>query len=69
MTADRKKLINAMLDKGMNNKELSRASGVSISRVSNIKNGQHTAYGTLCKIAKALEVPAKELIDFGDCKE
>ena len=64
MIVDRKKLICAMIDNGMNNKELSEKSGVSITRVSHVRNGNNTTYETAVRIARALNVPVRELIDF-----
>lgn len=62
MKIDRKKMICSMLDAGMNNKQLSESSGVSITRISNIRNGNNTTYETAVKIAKALKIDVQELI-------
>lgn len=63
MVVNRKNLICSMIDSGMNNKQLSDASGVSIARISNIRNGNNTTYETVSKIAKALNVSIADLID------
>lgn len=63
MVVNRKNLICSMIDSGMNNKQLSDASGVSIARISNIRNGNNTTYETVSKIAKALCVSVSDLID------
>ena len=63
MKVDRKKLICSMLDSNMNNKQLSNASGVSVTRISNIRNGNNTTYETLSKIASSLKVSVDDLVD------
>ena len=63
MKLNKKNLICAMIDAGMNNKQLSQASGVSISRISYIKNGETCLYDTAVKIAKALNIPVQSLIE------
>lgn len=63
MKINKKKLVNLMIDSNMNNNRLSKASGVSLSRVSLIKNGHNTTYETICKIASALGASANELIE------
>ena len=63
MKVNKKKLICSMLDSGMNNKQLSDASGVSITRVSNIRNGNNTTYETVSKIARTLGVSVDDLVD------
>ena len=63
MKIDKKKLACSMIDAGMNNKQLSEASNVSVARISNIKNGNNTTYETVSKIAKALRVPVQDLIE------
>lgn len=64
MKVDKKKLVCAMIDNDLTNKELSKRSGVSLARVSNVRNGNNTTFETAAKIAKALSVPVQELIDF-----
>lgn len=50
------------LEKKMTLAELSRRSGVAISHLHNIENGNKTPTITiLCKIAKGLKVPCEEL--------
>ena len=63
MRVDKKKFICAMIDAGMDNKILSQKSGVSSSRVSNIKNGQNTTYETLSKLSRVLGVNVLDLCD------
>lgn len=62
MKVDKKKIVCSMLDAGMNNKQLSNTSGVSIARISNIRNGGDTTYESLSKIAKALGVHVIDLV-------
>lgn len=63
MKVDKKKLICSMLDSNMNNKQLADASGVSVTRVSNIRNGNNTTYETISKLANVLNVSVDTLID------
>ena len=63
MTVNKKKLICSMLDSGMNNKQLSDASGVSLARISGIRNGKNTTYETVNKIAKTLGVSFDDLVE------
>lgn len=69
MKIDKKKIICLMIDAGLNNQELSARSGVSITRVSNIKNGQNTTYETACKIANTLGVSVTDLIEESDSQK
>lgn len=63
MKINKKVLTILMMDEGIDNKQLSAKSGVSITRISNIKNGQNTTYETVCKIADALNVDVMTLIN------
>lgn len=63
MKVDKKSLICLMIDSGMNNKQLSDASGVSIARISNIRNGRNTTYETISKIAKVFGVKPEALFE------
>lgn len=64
MKVNKKSLVCAMLDANVTtNKALSEASGVSIARISFIKNGHNTTYETACKIANALDVSVNDLIE------
>lgn len=65
MKANKKKLICLMIDADMNNKRLSEVSGVSLPRISNIRNGHGTTYETISKLADALGVPVADLIENG----
>lgn len=58
-----------MIDANMNNAVLVEKSGISISRVSNIRNGANCTFETAEKIAKALDVDVMELIERGDVLE
>ena len=62
MKLNRKVMIYGMADAGMNNKQLAEASGISISRISNIKNGANTTFEMAEKISKVLDVNVWELI-------
>lgn len=63
MTINKKVLTILMMDADMNNKQLSDASGVSITRLSNIKNGSNTTYESVKKIADVLHVDVMTLIN------
>ena len=63
MRIDKKNLLCAMVRADMNNQKLSDTSGISITQVSNIRNGNNTTYETVSKIAKALNVSISDLID------
>lgn len=53
--------------KNMTLEELSRASQISTTHISDIENGKNCpTLITLCKIAKALNVSAKDLFDCDD---
>lgn len=55
------------LEKGLSLSELSRMSGVAKSHISNIESGEkYPTLPTLCKIAKALGVPAADLFSCED---
>ena len=62
MILNTKAIKHAMIDAEMNNQQLSAASGVSITRISNIINGRNTTYETACKIAKALNINVNSLM-------
>lgn len=68
MLVNKKNLICSMLDSGMNNKQLSRASGVSLARISGIRNGRNTTYETVNKLAIALGVSFDDLVEKGDAE-
>lgn len=63
MRVNKKAIVCSMLDSGMNNIQLSKASGVSVARISNIKNGNNTTYETVSKLARALKVSVTDLIE------
>lgn len=63
MKINRKTLICSMMDSDMNNKRLSELSGVSLARISNIRNGRNTTYETISKLATALNVSVETLVD------
>ena len=63
MIINKKVLTILMMDADMNNKQLSDASGVSVTRISNIKNGGNTTYESAKKIADALHVEVMTLIN------
>lgn len=55
------------LEKGLSLSELARMSGVAKSHISNIESGEkYPTLPTLCKIAKALDVPAASLFSCED---
>lgn len=53
----------SMIMADMNNQKLSDASGISITQISNIRNGRNTTYETLQKIADALDVNMQEIME------
>lgn len=63
MKVNRKNLLCAMVRADMNNQKLSDASGISITQVSNIRNGNNTTYETISKIANALNVSLENLVE------
>ena len=63
MKVDKKTLICLMIDSNMNNKQLAHASGVSFTRISNIRNGSNTTYETVSKIAKVFGVKPEALFE------
>lgn len=63
MKINRKKLICGMIDANINNSDLSKATGISLSRISNIKNGANTTFEMVKKISKVLDIPVLELIE------
>lgn len=63
MKVDKKTLICLMIDSDMNNKRLSELSGVSLTRISNIRNGHNTTYETIKKIAKVFDVKPETLFE------
>jgi DNA-binding Xre family transcriptional regulator len=68
MKINKKKLVCGMIDANINNSDLSKATGISISRISNIKNGANTTFEMAQKISEVLDVPVMELIE-SDSKE
>lgn len=68
MKIDKKVLVCGMIDAGVNNRELSKLSGVSPARISNIKNGANTTFETVSKLAKALNIPIQDFIVFEERK-
>ena len=63
MEVNKNKLKEAMLDKCLNISGLRRASGVSQTTINRLlKGGSMANMATIGKVAKALGVPAKDLI-------
>ena len=63
MRVDRKKLMNRMLDCGMNGLQLAAASGLTRVTISNVKCGKSCSEETLEKIAAALKVVPEKLLE------
>lgn len=63
MKLDRKKILHRMIDLEINNIELSKRSGVSIARISNVINHRNTTYETACKIAKVLSFEFEDIVE------
>lgn len=62
MRVNRKALICAMLDADVKVSELASLANVSRNTISAIKNGKSASVQTVEKIAKALHVPAEQLM-------
>ena len=63
MTINKKRLLCAMIEADMNNKELSKASGISANQISNIRQGRGTTFDTALKLSKVLGVSVYSLIN------
>lgn len=63
MRIDAMKLKLLAAESGMNVQELADASGVSFATVCKARAGKEVSARTIVKLAKALDVDAKELID------
>lgn len=63
MRIDRKKLVVAMLDCNLNQKQLAELAGISRMTVNGIKNGRSCSQHTGEHIAKALNLPLEKLIE------
>ena len=60
---DGTKLVAVMVKKKMNAKQLAEVSGVSRQTISSMRSGNRCAVDALIKIAEALGVEPKELLD------
>ena len=63
MRIDRKKLVMAMLDCNLNQKQLAELAGISRATVNGVKNGRSCSQYTGESIAKALKLPIEKLIE------
>ena len=63
MKINKKKLLCGMINADMNNKSLSRETGISVNQISNIRQGRGTTYETASKISKVLGLNVMDLID------
>ena len=61
MRLDRKKILVAMLDADLNQKQLAELAGVSRATINNISCGRSCSTKTAYNIAKALKVDVEEL--------
>lgn len=61
MRIDPKKLVVAMLDRDLNQKELAEKAGISRVTVNSVKQGKTCSEHTAESIAKALGTPLEEL--------
>ena len=61
MRIDPKKLVIAMLDRDLNQKELAKKAGISRVTVNSVKQGKTCSEYTAESIAKALGIPLEEL--------
>lgn len=59
-----KKLIVALYENEMTQRELSKKSGVSVATISGIKSGRKCSDTTGEKIAKALNMPIDKLVEW-----
>ena len=62
MRVNSRKLIIAMFDSGLNQKQLAKLSNVSTATINGIKNGRSCSDETGHKIAKALNMPIEKLL-------
>lgn len=60
------KLQEVIERKGISVRELARRSGVPRSQIERIIDGRNTTVETLCKLSKALSVPAADLFSCED---
>lgn len=63
MRIDRKKLVVAMLDRNLTQKQLAELAGISRMTVNGVKNGRSCSQYTGECIAKALSIPLEKLIE------
>lgn len=63
MRIDRKKLVVAMLDRNLNQKQLAELAGISRMTVNGVKNGRSCSQCTGECIANALDIPLEKLIE------
>lgn len=63
MRLDRKKIVLLMMDANINTKELAKRANVSRATVSAIKNGRSCSEDTAIKIATALKVDIRKILE------
>jgi len=64
MKINKKALLEGMKKSGINGIELSDRAGISNITLSRIKNGSSCNSETACKLAKALNIAVRDLVDF-----
>lgn len=63
MRINKQNLLCAMVRAEMNNQKLASRSGVSVTQISNIRQGRGSTIDTAAKLANALGVSVEELIE------
>ena len=59
----KKRILYGMIDKEINQRQLSQCVGLAPMTISKIMNGNNTTYDTAKKIANVLDIDVFELID------
>jgi DNA-binding Xre family transcriptional regulator len=57
------KLWKLLIDKGMNRKDLKRASGISTTSIAKLGKGENVTTGVLLKICEALDCGINDIVD------
>ncbi len=63
MEINKKELIIAMAENAFGNSELSKITGLSTNAISRARNGGSCSLKSIHKMAKALNIPVRRLID------
>lgn len=66
MTISYNKLWHLLIDKGMNKKDLRKASGISTASLAKLGKGENLTTDVLLKICKALECDISDIMETKD---